>query len=100
MLSRPRARGIRLPAWSATSRNGDFPPSLYTETGAGSSAASNFLGSSFIDAHDCGKNMHNIWPKKCMLWRCMLSQCMSPAYPLSWDGNADSQHQTRYGISL
>ena len=40
--------------------------------------------------------MPNFWPKKCLLWRCMLSQCMSPAYPLSWDGNADSQHQTRY----
>ena len=43
--------------------------------------------------------MHNIWRKKCMLWRCMLSQCMSPAYPLSWDGNADSQPAKRLSLT-
>jgi hypothetical protein len=31
--------------------------------------AGNCLGSLFVDAHDCGKNTHIIWLKKCMLWR-------------------------------
>ena len=58
------------------------------------------LGSWTIDARDCGKNTRNFWPKKCMLWRGQRSQCMSMAHPLSWHGNADSQHQTRHDISL
>ena len=27
------------------------------------------LGSSIIDARDGGKNTHNFWPEKCMLWK-------------------------------
>lgn len=41
-----------------------------------------------------------IWPETCMLWRGSRPQCKLPAYPLSWDGNADSRHQTRYDLSL
>ena len=46
------------------------------------------------------ENTHNIWPNKCMLWRGLRLQWMLPAYPLSWDSNADSQHQTRYDLPL
>jgi hypothetical protein len=41
------------------------------------------------------------YPRKapCMLlWRHMLRKSL--AYPLSWNGNANSQHQARYDISL
>ena len=44
--------------------------------------------------------MPNIWPKNCML-RCMRSQCMSSAYPLSWDGMPilSIRHVTTYHYS-
>src|SRR5690348_8820817 len=84
MPSRPRARGIRLPAWSATSRNGDFPLSLYTETGGGSSAASNPLGSTIIDAQYCGKACLISGPKNACCGE-LRPQCTSPESRLYWN---------------
>src|SRR5580704_14221924 len=46
------------------------------------------------------EDTHDIWPETCMLWRGSRLRWMLPAHPLSWDGNADSQRQARYDLSL
>ena len=50
------ARGMRLPAWSATMRNGAPPPGLRTVTGAGSSAAKSGRDAELIAPHSGGKS--------------------------------------------
>jgi hypothetical protein len=50
------------------------------------------------ERHGMGRTPN--WPKTCILWRGSRPQCKLSAHPLSWDGNADSQHQTRYDLSL
>lgn len=68
-------------------------------------AVSALTGSCHVDGAAHAINTHdiwpkNIWPKKCMLWRGLWPQWMLPAHPLSWNDNADSQHQARYDLSL